>query len=226
MDTKRHKRFIPHYPAKRLEALADGVFAIVMTLMVLELAIPFISENSTNQEITRALFSIWPKILTYFLSFMILGVFWLIHHFIFENVKVYDTTLAWINIIFLMFVSLIPFTTSFLGEYFLETTPTLIYGLQLFLMFFLGFSLFAYSTAKNRLVEADFDAEIAKGGKVMGYIYFVILVIAIVFSFIKPVVSVSIYGLIVVLFIAFSGFGRAEYVITATSFGKKQNKGE
>ncbi len=221
METKKEKRFIPFYPAKRLEALADGVFAIAMTLMVLELAIPFISGESTNKEITHALFSIWPRVLTYFLSFMILGVFWLIHHFIFESVKVYDTTLAWLNILFLMFVSLIPFTTSFLGEYFLETTPTLIYGLQLLLMFFLGFSLWTYSTVKNRLVDADFDTSLAKGAQVMGYIYFIILIIAIVFSFIQPIVSVSVYGMIVVLFIVFSGFGRPEYVVTATSFGRK-----
>ncbi len=221
MESKKEKGFMPNYPARRLEALADGVFAIAMTLMVLELAIPFISGDSTNIEITKALFSIWPRLLTYFLSFMILGVFWLIHHFIFENVKAYDTTIAWLNIIFLMFVSLIPFTTSFLGEYFLETTPTLLYGLQLLLMFFLGFSLWTYSTAKKRLVNADFDSNLAKGAKVMGYIYFVILIIAIIFSFIKPVVSVSIYGIIVVLFISFSGFGRPEYVVTATSFTRK-----
>lgn len=221
METKKEKRFIPFYPATRLEALADAVFAIAMTLMVLELAIPFISGDPTNKEITQALFSMWPRFLTYFLSFMILGVFWLIHHFIFENVKAYNTTLAWLNIIFLMLVSLIPFTTSYLGEYFLETTPTLIYGLQLLLMFFLGFSLWTYSTTKKRLVNADFDTDLAKGAKAMGYIYFIILIIAIIFSFIKPVVSIAVYGVIVVLFIVFSGFGRPEYVVTATSFTRK-----
>ncbi len=65
------------------------------------------------------------------------------------------------------------------------------------------------------------NSNLAKGARVMGYIYFVILIIAIVFSFIKPVVSISIYGIIVVLFIVFSGFGRPEYVVTATSFTRK-----
>ena len=209
------KKFLPTQPAKRLEALADGVFAIVMTLLVLELTIPIISEHHTNAEITRELLDLWPKFLSYFLSFLILGVYWIIHHYIFENIKLYDSTLAWLNILFLLFVSLIPFTTSLMGEYFLERTPTLLYGIQLLSMFLLGFSLFTYSTSNLRLVNDDYPAALRRGTKYMAYIYFSVLTIAIVFSFIQPLVSVSIYGLIVVVFILFTGLGRSEYVVSA-----------
>ena len=217
------KRLIPTKTAKRLEALADGVFAIAMTLLVLELAIPVLSEHHTNTEITRELANLWPKFLSYSLSFLILGVYWIIHHYIFENINLYDSTLAWLNILFLMFVSLIPFTTSLMGEYFLERTPTLIYGIQLLIMFLLGFSLFTYSTTKFRLVNDDYPVVLRKGAKYMAYIYFTILTTAILFSFFYTVVSVAIYGLIVVVFIIFTGLGRSEYVVSAGLVDEKDS---
>ena len=203
----------------RQKALADGTFAIVMTLLVLELAVPVLHDAS-NVELTRALAAMWPKFIAYTLSFLVLGVYWLIHHFLFDNITYYDARLAWLNIIFLLFVALIPFTTSLLGEYLLQKTPAIIYGIQLLVLFLMGFSIWTYGTSRQ-LSEFEIDKEMVKGGKRMGYAYFSILVVAIVIAFFAPMAAIIIYGLIVVLFIAITAFGRAEYAVT-THVPKKQ----
>ena len=76
------------FSADRLKAIADGVFAVAMTLLVLELVVPEIKEIS-NKELARILFSMWPKFLAYVLSFPIAGIYWLIHHNIFNSIRYY-----------------------------------------------------------------------------------------------------------------------------------------
>jgi uncharacterized membrane protein len=87
-----------------------------MTLLVLELSVPVVKGLSRNSELLYKLAEMWPEFLIYALSFMILGVFWGIHHSIHADVKRYDTSLVWLNILFLMFVSLIPFYTALVGK--------------------------------------------------------------------------------------------------------------
>ena len=203
--------------AERLKALADGVFAVAMTLLVLELVIPELKDNS-NAELTRALIAMWPKFLAYVLSFLIAGIFWLVHHSIFDAIKYYDSTLVWINIIFLLFVALIPFTTSLLGEYFLQKTATIIYGIHLLLMFIGGYSLWTYSTWKRKLVSSDLDPDLIKGAKRMGYLYFAILAIAIVVAFIIPAISIIIYGVFVLTILVFTLIGKAIHVFSIQGY--------
>jgi len=208
---------------KRLQALADGVFAVAMTLLVLQLIVPVIQAGpGLNEQLTQDLFGLWPRFVTYILSFFIAGMFWLMHHFIFDEIQWYDSTLAWLNILFLLFVSLIPFTTSLLGNYFLEKTPSILYGIQLLIMFFLGFSLFSYSRSKPQLIKSDSNSLFVKEVKLMGYIYFILIAIAIVLAFFFPAISLLIYGSIVLLFILFTGLGKSEKVI-AWSYKRQKN---
>jgi uncharacterized membrane protein len=205
--------------ADRLKTIADGVFAVAMTLLVLELVVPELKEHS-NRELTSVLLSMWPKFLAYVLSFLIVGIYWLVHHVIFDAIKYYNSTLAWINIIFLLFVALIPFTTSLLGEYFLMKTSTIIYGVHLLLMFLGGYSLWTYSTWKHILVVPDLDPTVVKGAKTMGYVYFCVLTIAIIIAFFIPLISLIIYGLFVLLILVFTALGRADQVFSITTSRK------
>ncbi|GAB4307286.1 MAG: TMEM175 family protein [Methanobacteriaceae archaeon] len=102
---------------KRIETLVDGIFAIAMTLLVLNLEIPQLTGVVTNAGIWNALVDLWPKMFTYGLSFFLLAIFWRVNHQQFYLIKKSDTNLLWINIIWLMFVALVPFSTSLVGEY-------------------------------------------------------------------------------------------------------------
>jgi uncharacterized membrane protein len=95
----------------RIVNLSDGVFAIALTLLVLNIRVPNIPETLVATELPTALLSLWPKYLGYFLSFVVIGTFWLIHHSIFSSIGAYERVLLLLNFLFLMFVAFVPFPT-------------------------------------------------------------------------------------------------------------------
>jgi uncharacterized membrane protein len=82
----------------RIEALSDGIFAIAMTLLVLELHVPDLPPNAPNVQVAPALFKLWPKFLTYAVSFISLGVYWIGHHNMYHVIRRSDRVLLWLNI--------------------------------------------------------------------------------------------------------------------------------
>jgi uncharacterized membrane protein len=101
----------------RVEALADGVFAIVMTLLVLELKVPELPKNVAQSELLHGIRALLPIFFSYFITFMLAGSFWFFHHLSFHFIRHTTRGLCWINLIFLLFVSLLPFSTGMLGHF-------------------------------------------------------------------------------------------------------------
>jgi uncharacterized membrane protein len=113
----------------RLDALADGIFAIVMTLLVIELRIPEIYQHATETELGHFLLDNLPLFISYMLSFTLLFVYWRAHHYIASVLaRNLDQRLAAINAFFLMLVALVPFSTHFLGEFSYSQTAIIFYG--------------------------------------------------------------------------------------------------
>jgi len=222
------KEFRPSSP-DRLQTLADGVFAIVMTLLVLELGVEGIAETANNAGVVHGLLEMWPKFLIYGLSFLILGIFWLIHHSVFIWIKHYNDTLIWLNILFLLFVALIPFSTALFGEYGAMQVTALVYGCNMLLIFCSGWAIWAYVTGKRRLVEEGLNPALVRGGSLMGLVYTIIMLSAVGISFVNPIISFFIYGFIVVAFIILTALGRQELVMTmptAPKSGQNSQVGE
>lgn len=140
----------------RLEAFSDGVFAIVITLLVIEIHAP---EVDADKSLAAALWHEWPSYVGYFVSFLVIGVMWLNHHRIFEQVVVVDGPLLLLNLNLLLWTVLIPFPTSVVAEYFREggahaTTAMALYG-GLILLTALSFvALYSWITHDDRLVGA------------------------------------------------------------------------
>jgi uncharacterized membrane protein len=111
----------------RLEAFSDGVIAIIITIMVLELHTP---EGASFKD----LLSSWPTFLSYLLSFIYLGIYWVNHHRVFSNVEKVSTAVLWANLFFLFWLSLIPFSTTWMSNHFSEPFPTGFYGIILFIV--------------------------------------------------------------------------------------------
>ena len=102
----------------RLTSLADGIFAIVMTLLVLEIRVPIAGGAAAAGELSTVLWGMGPVLMSYLLSFVVLFTFWRAHHFIVSGyAKNVDSTLININAIFFFFVALVPFTSVLLGRY-------------------------------------------------------------------------------------------------------------
>ena len=111
----------------RLEAFSDGVFAIVITLLILDVRITHVDYPKLPGE----LFRILPNIAAYVISFAIVGVYWVGHHYYFSLVKKTDGIFTWLNMLLLLLVAFLPFPTSLLGAYPFQTIPVLIFGCTL-----------------------------------------------------------------------------------------------
>jgi uncharacterized membrane protein len=200
------------FTKNRLEALADGVFAIAMTLLVLELGVPLITGTSANAELTQRLLEMWPKFFAYVVSFLVLGVMWINHHLMFHHIKRADNRLVWINILMLMFVALVPFSTSLLGEYMQTQVAVVAYGANMLLTLIVGFILWAYATGKYRLVDRDIDPRLVKRTKIMFLVASLLFVLAIGVSFVSPIASFYIYGLMALLSIISTWLGEQGFL--------------
>ena len=112
----------------RIEALSDGVFAIVMTILVFNFKVPELPADAQNVQLTPALLALWPKFVTYGISFLSLGVFWIGHHMMYHTIQKADRTLLWLNIFFFMFVSILPFSASVVDAFLQTQIAPLFFG--------------------------------------------------------------------------------------------------
>jgi uncharacterized membrane protein len=110
----------------RLEAFSDGVIAIIITIMVLELKVP-------HDPAFRALLPLWPVFVSYVLSFVYVGIYWNNHHHMLHAIKEVGGGVLWANLHLLFWLSLIPFVTAWTGENHFERAPTAAYGFVLFM---------------------------------------------------------------------------------------------
>jgi uncharacterized membrane protein len=117
----------------RIESLSDGVIAIIITIMVLELHIPELNERFTDKDVWDALLSLIPKILSYLLSFIVVAILWINHHSLFDKIPHTTSSLVWYNAFLLFTMSLIPLPTAFMAKYPTLYQATMFYGFIMFL---------------------------------------------------------------------------------------------
>jgi uncharacterized membrane protein len=115
-------------PKSRLEAFSDGVFAIVITLLVLEIKIPALPAPVDERALVAALVAELPMLVSCIVSFVIIAIFWVAHHQFFQTVRHADWTLLWLNNLLLLFVVFIPIPTGLVGTYPGLHAPAILYG--------------------------------------------------------------------------------------------------
>jgi uncharacterized membrane protein len=176
----------------RLEAFSDGVMAILITILVLELKVPHGADLA-------ALRPLLPVFLTYVLSFVFLGIYWNNHHHMFQLAGRINGRVLWANLHLLFWLSLVPFTTGWMGENHLETLPTAIYG---FVMFCAGV---AYLILQNSIIAsqgADSRLAAAVGSDVKGKLSAALYAAGIVLSFVDGRLAVACYVAVALLWLA------------------------
>lgn len=175
----------------RMEAFSDGVMAIIITIMVLEIKIP----HGNGFEALKPLF---PTFLSYLLSFVYVGIYWNNHHHLFQAVERVNGKVLWANLFLLFSLSLFPFSTGWLGENHFETAPVVLYG------FFLFMAACAYYLLSHFLIDLHGkDSTIGKayGKDIKGKISVVIYLVAIVLGFFNPWISTLLYVITAVIWI-------------------------
>ncbi|MCF8461718.1 MAG: TMEM175 family protein [Flavobacteriales bacterium] len=108
----------------RLEAFSDGIFAVIITIMVLEMKVP-------HEATLEAFMQLLPVFISYVVSFVVIGIYWVNHHHLFHTVKHVNTKILWANFVVLFPLTLVPFTTGWIGENYNEQLPMTIYCINL-----------------------------------------------------------------------------------------------
>ncbi len=145
---------------ERLAALSDGVFAIAMTLLVLDLRVPASEAIHSEHNLWRALVDLSPRFITYFMSFLTLGIFWVAQQTQLNHFARGNRTLAWIHLGFLLAVTLMPFSTGLLSEFITFRIALIVYWLNILLLGVMLFASWRYAW-RTRLVKDDTTAEMS-----------------------------------------------------------------
>jgi uncharacterized membrane protein len=175
----------------RLEAFTDGVVAIIITIMVLELKVP-------HGETIDALLPLWPVFLSYVLSFVYIGIYWNNHHHMFHAVKHVRGSVLWANLHLLFWLSLTPFTTGWMGENHFAPTPVAIYGVGL-LMNAVAYTILVRVLIGTHGRDSEFAARI--GSDVKGYISLAMYLTAVALSFVSQTVSMVLYFVVALIWL-------------------------
>ena len=143
-------------PKNRLEAFSDGVIAIVITLLVLEIHVPP-NPLVTNQEMLNAILKLAPHLLAYVISFLVCAVWWVAHHALIHDLRQVDTALLWANNLFLLGLAFLPFPTALLGQHPAQPIAAAFYGVVgAFTGLCFGFMRW-YATVPGRLMNPELD---------------------------------------------------------------------
>ena len=176
----------------RLEAFSDGVLAIIITIMVLEIKVP---HHSADFE---SLFKLFPVFLSYVLSFIYIGIYWNNHHHMLHSMSRVNGKILWANLHLLFWLSLVPFATGWMGEnHFAKPTLTF-YGIPLLM------SGFAYVILQNTIIASQGQNSLLKkaiGKDYKGKASPVIYILGIVFSFFNEWISLGIYTIAAIMWL-------------------------
>ncbi|HYV33625.1 MAG TPA: TMEM175 family protein [Candidatus Limnocylindria bacterium] len=180
----------------RLETLVDGVFAIAMTLLVLDIHIPDLVSGANSSDLFVQVIALWPRILSFLITFIILGMFWVGHHTEFRYIKKLDNELMWQNIFYLLFVSFLPFTAALLGRYPFNQAAVIIYGVHLSIMVLLHYFMWQHASKHTGLAVENLDPRVNKQANRLVYFAVPFYALAILLSFWRIEASLIIYAVL------------------------------
>ena len=199
---------LTYFKPDRLKALTDGVIAIVITLLVLELTVPIVDEIPGSEGLWPELRGMWREILSYAVSFFIVGILWLYHHSVFRYIRRADGTLLFLNMLFLLMVSLMPFTSALVAGNWDERLAAIVYGSSMFLAAAATSACFAYASWKRRLTDANLDAAFIKAENLSAALVLVILGIAAALGYFSAIYTYAILGAVVVFYWTITAMNR------------------
>ena len=192
----------------RLEAFTDGVLAIVITLLILNVKLPEVDYDHLPEGLMNMLSSIG----VYALSFLLIGMYWVFHHHTFSFIAEVDGFILWINIAFLLFISFLPFPTSLLGRYPVKELPILIYGINLLLINLTGFLGIIYLRRNRQLSTPLFTDAAFRTQMKMYFGVNLMYVICITIAFFSPLISILLLAVLTLYLIIrsaiFVGIGK------------------
>ncbi len=186
----------------RLETLTDGVFAIIMTILVFNISVPelilFTEGDFASERLSAKFADLWPDFLAYVISFSTLGAFWVAHHRVFRWILYVNRPLIWINISFLMVIGLIPFSTTLLTQFMHSQNSIFVFSFNAILAGLLIYAIYYYVKRNTELVDKSVQALIEKSSSRRVLATVLTYSVSIIFSFIYLPVSMFLLLLVLV----------------------------
>ena len=181
---------------ERIVFFSDAVIAIAMTLLIIEIKAPHITSHS-DEETSRSLNELFPKFIAFFVSFFVIAAYWKVHHYLFGFVNRYTDKLIWLNILFLLSIVLMPFSTAFYSENFQLSIPYVVYCVNILLTGLLNCCLVVYiSSAKAGLSSVSGNSLWRKHQMLRSLVAPTVFFISIFLSFYSEILSRSCFILI------------------------------
>ncbi|MCX6197960.1 MAG: TMEM175 family protein [Bacteroidetes bacterium] len=184
----------------RTEAFSDGVFAIIVTLLVLEIKVPPLNDHTSSQELLDALVGLSPKIISWVASFFFISVMWVQHHNLFRMSEKIDYGMVWLNDIFLLFICFMPFPTALMGEYPHNRPAVLLFGLDVTIASLVQVWMYYY-VAKNYLLSHYDQKNVMRNVKRSFMLAPMLLIVATAVSFVSLVLPYIIYLIVPFFFL-------------------------
>ncbi|TMI93069.1 MAG: DUF1211 domain-containing protein [Bacteroidetes bacterium] len=179
----------------RLEAFSDGVFAIAITLLIIEIKVPS-HDDLKNQSLMHYIWQQWPKYFAYFLSFVIIGIYWANHHYLFKLFKRTNHVFNLLNVFFLMTIAFLPYPTGVLGDYIItveHAKPAVtFYAFAIWLPSFAWLLIWLYASHKRRIVDYKLTHHFVTKLTQQYYVSNVFYISAFVISLFSAVASITI----------------------------------
>ena len=188
----------------RTEALADGIFATVMTILVLSLVVPTITGSTGSAGLEAYLYGLLPDLFAYVITFIFLGVIWIGHQSSLSHITRIDRTILWVNLLQLMGVGLIPFATALLGRYPMQPLAVVTYGLNGLAVTALYSVIWYYAKLKH-LTHEEPSPEVTTYRNKIVFVAPIIYAFAIGFAYVSVYVSLALFAGVTVFYIAFGG---------------------
>ncbi len=180
----------------RIIFFSDAVFAIAITLLALELRVPEMAMSQVAVEMPQRLAEMTPKFISFLLSFLIIGSYWVAHHRDFQYIKRFDRRLIWINLLLLMLVAFLPFPTAMLGNYPAQQITVTFYAASLALVGLVKALLWWYASHQRRLIDDQLDAQRITLLTQRGFFAPAIFLFSIVIAMFNPLVAMWSWGLV------------------------------
>lgn len=187
-------------PKNRIEAFSDGVIAIIITLLVLEIKIPHIHMTSDEHLLIQAIFNDSPKFIAYAVSFIVLTVWWVAHHQFFHGLHKANRSLIWLNNLFLFWLCLLPYPTALIGTYPSTRTSTFLYGLIATSVAATFTFMRWYASFKAELIHGHIPKEVQRDALRKSIRSPILHGIATILAIATPYVSIVIYALLAIYF--------------------------
>jgi uncharacterized membrane protein len=185
------------YGLDRTLALSDGVFAFALTLLVLDLFVPTLSSNASSLDLWQGLSREYVSFMNYILSFFIAGVWWNAHHRNFQHIRDTNTALRMLNILFLVWIALLPFFTKILDQYIRLQLSVVLYAVDQAAAGFLLTIIWWYASRNKGLVDKNMTQSAIRFATLRNVAAPVYFILSIGISFVSPgLTSISWYGMI------------------------------